>query len=1045
MKHFFVKIPLITFALLMSTSLGAIWAQEKERISVVNGIVKDEFGTPIENVIVRTESGKNEDFTHIDGMFRIHISDGSKNIILSHQDYFTKILSIEETDFSEVILEKDFFKKDALVNMGYTSIVKNASTSATSLVTGEELEKVPGAFLSSKLSGYLLGLMTLENSGNLTSPTVNKYVRGISSLNTSQPSVILDGVLTDNNAYENIPASDIQSISILKDPSALSLYGLQGSNGALVISTKRGTSGKLKFNVNIDQSFQEMTRKPYRINAWDYATLRNQAAYNDDREITGGLFSQYAAEEIQKYRDQNDVLYPNNDYYHKFWNDWSMRQRIGVNAVGGTDVAKYYTSINLTHQEIPFNTDPLNEKYDPSPNYFRLDFRGNLDMNFTDNFSGFLLISGSVGRENYPGAVTSPSNLYSTLFNFAPSMFGPLVPNDTASYQLASNQVLTNNKGEIPTYGLLNRSGYAYYLTTNVNTQIGLKYGLDDFIKGLSLSGNLGYALYSYIGQIGTQTYELYQQPDRDSLAFIRYGSSVNSPLTIIPAPAYGSYLLNYTGKLNYQRKFNAHSVNAMAYFNYIEKIQPTWQTAAATMFPYLQQNNGVSISYGFDNKYYAKVDLGYTGSDQFAPANRYVSTPSVGAAWIASNENFMKGIEWLSFLKIRGSVGFTANDRFAGNRLSYMDNLSISGQELGIGNPNLVAEKTFMQNYGIDIEFHNAVSIVFDIFSNRIDNMIVTDNRLPVYTGTYNYSLANAPPNNIGAMENKGFDFGVDYYKQINKGFAVFSSLKLSYAKNIILVTNEIERPTPEYASAFLYTGNSAYQPIGYEVDYDYTNADGVANGYINDETTLAIIKEMYEKGGIGTPRLGDLIYKDKNNDGKIDTKDYTPIKGSWLPSTVYSLSGGLQYKSIELSVMAQGVGNRYVNVGYSTGINETYHEGVFSDAHLNAWSEERYANRESINFPALGIRSSTSHLPNDFFVQNTSFIRLKNVELAYTLPQIISKKISAQKIRIAVNAHNIFTWTTMKLTTHFDPEVPDLASIQPFKIINIGARVTF
>jgi hypothetical protein len=251
--------------------------------------------------------------------------------------------------------------------------------------------------------------------------------------------------------------------------------------------------------------------------------------------------------------------------------------------------------------------------------------------------------------------------------------------------------------------------------------------------------------------------------------------------------------------------------------------------------------------------------------------------------------------------------------------------------------------------------------------------------------------------------------------------------------------------RPTPEFASAFLYTGNPIYQQVGYVVDYGYTNKDGVANGYINDEETLALYKEMYEKGGIGTPRLGDLIYKDENNDGKIDVKDYMPIKGSSLPTMSYSLSGGFQYKSVEFSFMFQGVGDRYVDIGNSTGINETYHEGIYSDAHLNAWTDERYANGESISFPSLGIKNSTSHLPNDFFVQNTSFIRLKNIELAYTLPQSIAKTISAQKIRITINSQNVFTWTKMGLTKHFDPEVPELAWIQPFRVINIGARLTF
>lgn len=1045
MKELFKKISLLS-VLLMVSLVGMLQAQEQAAPFVVSGTITDQFGLAVNNVIVRTEVGKNENFTQNDGKFSIAISDGSKNLLVSCLGYVTQRIDIANRKTIDIQLERDFLKKDALVNMGYTSVVKNAGTSAIAIITGEELEQVPTAFLSSKLTGNLLGLTTAEYSGSLTAPSVYKYVRGISSLNTIEPYVILDGIFCDNSAYENIPSSDIEHIVLLKDASALSLYGLQGSNGAIVITTKRGKAGDLKFSVNASQAFQEMTRKPFRINSWEYAAFRNQAAYNDNRQIEGGLFSQYSAGEIQKYKDQSDELYPNNDYYHQSWNDWSTRQRLGVNVVGGSDQAKYYSSINFTHAGVPFKTDASNDKYDPSPNYYRADFRGNLDMNLTKDFSGFLLISGSVAKENFPGSVTSPGGIYSTLFNFAPSMYGPLVPTDTNDPPgPSSNQIITNGKGESSTYGMLNRSGYAYYLTTNVNTQIGLKYDLNTLTKGLSLSGSLGYALYAYIGQRGTQTYEQYQQPSRESLEFIRYGSSVNGPLTIVPAPAYGSYNLNYLAKLDYQRDFDKHSVGAMAYFNYSTRIQPQWQTAAASMFPYLRQNNGVSLSYGFDKTYFAKVDVGYTGSDQFAPANRYVFTPSVAVAWLATNEDFLKDINGLSYLKFRGSIGYTANDRFNGNRLAYMDNLSLSGQELGVGNPNLVAERTLMQNIGVEAGLFGQVSITFDAFTNATDNMIVTDNKMPVYAGTYVYAPSNAPPFNIGKMKNKGFELGVNYDKQLNKNFTAFAGLMLSYSKNTIVATNEIERPTPEYASPYLYTGYAANQQVGYVVDYDYKNMDGVSNGFINDVATLAQYKDMYEKGGIGSPRLGDLIYKDMNKDGKIDNRDYMPIKGSSLPATIYSFSGGFRYKSVEFSFMFQGVGDKYTDIGNSTGINETYHEGVFSDAHLNAWTEERYANRESISFPALGNRVSTSHRPNDFFVQNTSFIRLKNVELAYTLPISVAKGLSAKKIRLAVNAHNVFTWTSMSMTKHFDPEAPELAVVQPFRIINIDARFTF
>jgi len=1029
---------LIVLVLICFNSM--LYAQDNTGSLMVEGIVRDEFGNPVNNAIVRSEIGKNEDFTHMDGKFSLQIKDGSRSIILSCYGYTTQQISIEKNTPLDVRLKRDYLHKDAVVHNWYIREVKSKSASAISTITGEELEHIPGAFLTSRLTGNLTGLTTTEYSGILTQPTISRNVRGISSVNTTEPYVIVDGLPSDNSAFENILPSEIESISLLKDAAALSLYGLQGSNGALVITTKRGHSGKLKFGVNVEQTFQQMTRKPYKINSWDYAGLKNTAALND------GLSPQFTAAEIQKYRDQNDELYPNNDYYNAYWKEWSARQNISVNATGGNDLAKYFTSINFTHIGVPFVTDRSNEKYDPSSSYWRMGFRGNLDMNLTKNFSAFLLISGNIIKENYPGSVNSPNSLYPALFNFAPSMYGPLVPQEKEKFDLSAGQVLTNSKGSSSAYALINRSGYAYYLTTHVNTQVGLKYDLNRVTKGLNITGNVGYGLYSYIGQVATQSYEQYQQPNREELKFIRYGSSVNGPLTIAPAPAQGSYTMDYRINLNYQRDFGKHAIASTAYFNYATKILPTWQSSSpASMFPYLHQSNGLHISYGFDNKYIIQLNAGYTGSDAFASDRRYSFTPSVAAAWVASNEMFLAKNTWLTYLKLRASAGYTANDRFNGNRLAYMDNLSLQGQELGVGNPYLVAEKTFMQNYGFDLELFKRVTVSLDVFSNNTDNMILTDNRIPVFAGVYNYQLANAALLNMGEMTNKGFDLGVDYNKQFNRDFSVSAGVKYSYAKNKILTTNEIRKPVPEFASAYYYTGNPVGQIIGYQVDYDYKNADGVANGFINDAATLAKYKNMYETGGIGTPRLGDLIYKDLNNDGKIDERDYAPIKGSTVPAAVFSFVGGVRFKLMELNFMFQGIGNKYVDLGNATGINETYHEGIFSDAHLESWTPERYANREPISFPALGDKISTSHQPNDFFVQNTSFIRLRNIELAYTLPQSISGKITAQKIRIALSAQNLFTWTTLKMTRHFDPETPDLTLLQPFRAVNLAIRCVF
>lgn len=375
----------------------------------------------------------------------------------------------------------------------------------------------------------------------------------------------------------------------------------------------------------------------------------------------------------------------------------------------------------------------------------------------------------------------------------------------------------------------------------------------------------------------------------------------------------------------------------------------------------------GLSATYGYKKRYFVKADLGYSGSEQFHPDNRYVATPAISAAWVVSSEPFMSNLSWLSNLKLRASYGLTANDQLGGERFLYLDYIDINGNEGLKGNPDLVAEKMKKQNYGVDLGLFNELTVSFDWYKSLCDNMLVSSAGLvPEYQGT---ALSNYPKTNSGKMENKGFEVQVMYNKQLNKDWSFYLAGSFSYNKNKVLNVNESPF-SDEYAYPYRTEGYSVNQQWGYLIDYSN------GNGMFNFEEELEQSSLSY---AFGTPRVGDFIYKDLNNDKIIDEKDKAPILNTTIPQHFYNFSGGFKYKGFEVNFLFQGTG-KFSRCISGVGAYESEYQGVFTDLHLQAWTPERWNNGEEIKYPALSLRKSTNHQPNSFFIMDASYLRLKN-----------------------------------------------------------------
>ncbi|MDR1103035.1 MAG: SusC/RagA family TonB-linked outer membrane protein [Tannerella sp.] len=909
------------------------------------------------------------------------------------------------------------------VSLGYFSQPEGSVTGSIETVSGAVLEKTPTSDLSQTFAGRFLGLNTRETVSELSNSVTSKLIRGVSTLNGTAPLIIIDGIICPLGDWDYLTPKEIESISILKDASSTAIYGMQGAGGAIVITTKRGFAGRKKIEAYVEQSFQQMTRRPEFIPSSEYAALRNQAGTNDGL----GAYSQFSRGDLDGFGEGNNPLYPNNDWYGMFVNDITYMQRAGLNVAGGSERIRFFSNVHYMHQTSPLKTtDEPSRKYDPTPEVHSINFRSNVDIKLNSYLSGFLRLSGNVNRQQ----VTQTYNreIYNHIFNLPPTMYGPVTPLNEEAPE-TGNQVVTHDQEDLPAYGMLNRSGYARLLETSIMSQAGLTLDMGFLTPGLSATGLMAYQTYTNNVTYTPQDFERYvRSNDYSVLEFTKKGTNENTPLTYNKGSLL-FYNLNLYAAANYRRTFGDHSFDALAYIFYLQQEKEL--SSGAGILPYKRESMGITALYGYRDRYFLKGDLGYSGSEQFHPDHRYIATPAVSAAWVASREGFLSGNDLLTFLKLRASYGINANDQLGDTRFMYLDYYDTAGNEGLKGNPSLSAEKIKKQNYGIEAGLLDAFTVQFEYFINKCDNMLVNSaGTIPYYQGI---ALNNYPKLNNGRMENKGFEASLLYRKPVSENLEVYAGAGVHRNRNTVFKINEAAAGD-DYAYPYRTEGFRIQQQWGYLIDYSN------GNGMFNSEAEKAARNLTY---AFGTPRVGDFIYQDLNSDGVIDEKDQAPIGYSRIPQLYYNLNAGLTYKGVELSLLFQGTAQASVTVS-GVGAYENTAQGVFSDIHRNAWTPERYAAGEKISYPALSLVTSTNHVANSFFVMDASYLRLRNLELAWTLPASVSRKIASEKIRIAFNAQNLFTVDRMR-SGHIDPETGTAGAFQPCRVYNIGISLNF
>ena len=990
----------------------------------IKGLVVNEFSQPLEGV--KVGNAVFYTLTDTQGNFELEVETDHTEVTFSLNGYKSISLSNHDEKPLSITMYADAHGSDDIIQLGYTTQSRNSISGSVSTVTGEVLAHQRTTNITQALSGNLLGLNYFEENNNLFEPTVGLVSRGIATLGTRNMLIVIDGVVCPTDDYKWLRPEEIESITLLKDASTTAIYGIQGSNGVLVIATKRGHMGQLKSRFFYNHSFQQMTKRPMYYNSVDYATMRNQAAYNDNP--SAGLFSQYTQEELDGFKT-GEGYYPNNDWVGMHLKELVQMQQVGMDVSGGSERIRYYSHLAYGHQGSQFWTDKDVNAYNSQPDLSLFNARTNLDFNLSKNLSGFTSLSANVNRyklSNVPGdnGVENSNLIYSRLQNLPPTIYGPTTEGN------GLGDVTTTDKEEYPVYGVLNRSGYNTRTSTNFLAHAGLKLDLGFLTDGLSITGSL--AFQGTAAQLQRNNQDYFRKVRNLSNGYV-----VNPMFSdIFPIhrntalsnnnSGYFAYNLNYFANVNYQKTFGDHSILSKVYTFYLKQVLASGNTGVAVM-PYNRHTSGLELQYDYKKTYFAKFDLSYAGSDQFAPGSRYTWIPAISAGWVLSNEEFMENASYFSNLKIRGSYGIAANDQIGNQRFLYLDHLSTGGAENLLGNPNISAERVKNQNYGIDVGLFNAFSLSFDYFNMNNNNMLIDSRNLyPNFMGTSALSAVNQ-----GIMNNKGWELQASYKKALNQDVSLWLGAGISYSKNKVVYSGEIANAG--YYQPFRRDGYGASTVFGYIVDYSN------GNGFINNQEELARYGNMYELGGIGTPRMGDLIYKDLNNDGEINQKDMDYL-GQGIPEYYYSLNGGMTYKSFELNFLfIANSGAQKMMIA-----QPNYLDGIFTDIHQNAWTAERHQAGENISYPALYIQNATSNQSSDFFLNNASFVTLRNVALTYKLPENLTNKINANNLHLTLTGRNLFSIDYMK-SKYVDAQVANFFKFQPYRQFSLGVNLFF
>jgi TonB-linked SusC/RagA family outer membrane protein len=900
--------------------------------------------------------------------------------------------------------------QNRLLDVAYGRQTSESVTSAISTVYGAEMRKTFTPTLSNTLYGRLSGLTVMSGSGEPGYDAPSMLVRGMGTFNGSGMLIIVDGF---EASFDNLSVEEIESVSVLKDAAAVALYGIRGANGVLLVTTKRGHDGKTKIALTARTGFQKPTRLPQFVDSYGYASLYNEALAND------GLPARYSQADLDAYQNGSDpYLYPNVNWYNEVLRESAPISDVNLTFTGGGETTRYFILLGyMQNQGLYDNTDP-DRKENSNADFRRINFRSNIDVAISTKVSASLDFGGRLEDRSYPN-FSGPA-LWENMALYPANAFP--VRNPDGSWGGSSR------RPDNPVASVLGR-GYNSSHDRNIMTNLRLSEDLGDLIPGLRFSQAIGINNYhrgNYNRTRSLAFYELAAGEPNSENPYTYYQRGLDTGFAVDESGNDQWNRVNIQAALDYRKQVGDHGISGMLMYH-----QDVLNVSGNNV-PYANQSLMGRFSYNFQSRFYTELAMAYSGSERFPEGSRFGFFPTLSAAWVMSKEEFLSGSSSVDFLKARASVGLSGNDRFGGSRFAYMQDYYYSGDyRLGLdnvsnsvitygqlGNPNITWEKDLKFNIGLEAKLYKKLDLVADLFFNkRSDIPVNMANVLPGYIG------ALPSYRNIGRVNNRGFELDLRYTDQVGQ-FQYFVGAGGFYAKNKIAEMGEMTRPE-DYMNR---TGHPIGQPFGWEANGFYGLAD-----FENDGS----LKAGVPASAFTAVKPGDIKYIDQNGDGIIDQNDEVAIGKTWQPEFTYTFSLGGKFKGFDLELFFYGL------TGRSVAMSGTYFWGLQNDSNLgvnalNRWTPE---NQENATYPRLTtLPNENNYRPSSFWMNSGNVLRLRNIELGYTVPASWTRKVKVENVRLFANGVNLFTWDKMEMV---DPE--SYGGYPPLKSVNMGISVQF
>ncbi|WP_295936954.1 TonB-dependent receptor [uncultured Alistipes sp.] len=1016
----------------------------------ITGTVVDQGGAPIIGANVIVDGTTIGVTTDVKGNFTLDVP-AKGNLQVSYLGYESQRIPITMEMYYMVTLQEAATTLQDVVVVGYGVQRKESVVGAISQVKGDALVDSGVSNITNALAGKLSGVTTIQTSGQPGENDAEILIRGVSSFSNSNPLVLVDGVERD---FSTIDPNEVANISVLKDASATAVFGAKGANGVIIVTTKSGQEGKPKMDFSFSTGFTMPINTPEHVNSYATMSLMNVALMNDQQFES--LSSQQVLNEYRKPSSRlNSLRYPDVDWLKEMTDSFATTINANFNIQGGTRFVKYFASVGYAHEGSIFK-GMRDGKVDSRYKYNRFNFRTNVDFNVTPSTTVSFKLGGNVGIKNKPVPQDGDDGMWKYIFGSSTAKFPMYYPSwvleevpdlnypDASGIRLISEADQTTGN---PYYQMM-RGRFIQLTDSKLFSDIIINQKLDFITKGLSVQGKVSLSTYYKYSTLNTS----YDRPSW-YLDFGKIDSGENpwrrtgdDGYLYVPNPMYttaenklqdGYYLdLYYDLSLNYDRTFGRHNVTGLFLFNRQEQDK-------GSDFPYYNQALVARVTYDYAHKYLVEVNMGYTGSERFAPDNRFGFFPSGAVGWVVSEERFFEPLKpWFSKLKLRYSQGLVGSD-YANNRWLYMSEYSKSGnyiiEDKG-ANLYVQWEQAMKRDLGIELGFMNdELTFSVDLFDEKRDKMLISvDNNTPMWVGNTSKEL------NKGKIKKHGIEFELAYRKRLGKDWTIFVGGNLSLNENRILYADDAP-----FALAH-------QRRIGTALGAQLSGAYLAGNGYF---TSIDDIHSNFLPGTVGDVVVGDYKFLDFTADGVIDKDDLARMEGSLYPPIAYAFNGGFKWKGLDVNIMFQGYAKKWVN--FDQMYEWEFYKGNYRThlSSLDYWSPMNpkgnhsavhYSLSSLVNMSWSGYNESATTGGYNAKLAGRSwrradFLRLKEVSIGYTWrgPKI-KQAMGVEALKVYATGNNLLTFTDL---LEGDPESKYLVwgKYPQMMTIKLGLQVTF